>query len=407
MSTQQVEVRNVEHIRICGGKNVVCHWPRQVGIWYFGDNEILLGHIHAPCKYEDVAEVAHGQHGMFSRAVVRLQRSQDLGCTWPEEDSQTIFDYKLPREEQRSLLHLDDYTSDYGPRREFMDLSQPDAIMAFGRAFIGKKWVCDGHIFYNEVVWGFRSPDRGHTWEKVPSIVRPNHTDVVIEVGNCYLKRSDGTILGWFVGANRQKNSGKETSCYPQMYMSIDNGVSWHYVSDIWYDPYRRISSSYPYIIELPSGRLLCTLGIWMYRFRNDVRWISLSYSDDGGLSWSEPKRINRWGVSPYGLLLKDGRIVIIYARRHTNAYGMFCIVSEDSGLTWSDEIILRKDPMPSMGVFDGIIQSRKVVDGGYPVAVQLRDNRIFIAYYYQLEEKDVPWPGGRKFIAGTFFDLK
>jgi hypothetical protein len=95
--------------------------------------------------------------------------------------------------------------------------------------------------------------------------------------------------------------------------------------------------------------------------------------------------------------LLQDGRLVIVYALRYNSLYGMACMVSEDDGRTWSDEIILRDDA----GHADGFS------DIGYPVVVQLRDNRIFTAYYYQLEEADVPWPGGRKFIAGTFFELE
>ena len=42
----KADIRNVEHIRICGGKNIVCHWPRQGGLWYWGDDEILLAHAY-------------------------------------------------------------------------------------------------------------------------------------------------------------------------------------------------------------------------------------------------------------------------------------------------------------------------------------------------------------------------
>jgi hypothetical protein len=74
----------------------------------------------------------------------------------------------------------------------------------------------------------------------------------------------------------------------------------------------------------------------------------------------------------------------------------MCCIVSEDEGKTWSSEIVVRDDSPP---------ESDR--DGGYPVAVELCDGRIFTAYYWQVQESDLPWPGGRKHIAGTFFELK
>ena len=137
----KAEIKNMEHIRICGGKNVVCHHPLCGGLWYFGDDEILLGHTHAPCGYKDPMEVEHGPKGMLSRAVVRLQRSRDLGRTWPEEESQVFYDCTLPKEKKYSLLHLDEYTVDHEPEREFIDLSQPDAIMAFRGAEVGKKYT--------------------------------------------------------------------------------------------------------------------------------------------------------------------------------------------------------------------------------------------------------------------------
>jgi hypothetical protein len=45
--------------------------------------------------------------------------------------------------------------------------------------------------------------------------------------------------------------------------------------------------------------------------------------------------------------------------------------------------------------------------DGGYPVATELKGGRIFAAYYWQVQEDDIGWPGGRMHIAGTFFEVK
>ena len=94
--------------------------------------------------------------------------------------------------------------------------------------------------------------------------------------------------------------------------------------------------------------------------------------------------------------VLSDGRIVIVYIVRCQPPMRMCCIVSEDEGKTWSEEIVLRDDSPPVSNQ-----------DGGYPVAVELKDGRIFAAYYWQVQEDDIGWPGGRMHIAGTFFELK
>ena len=84
--------------------------------------------------------------------------------------------------------------------------------------------------------------------------------------------------------------------------------------------------------------------------------------------------------------------------RRNPDPTGLYAIVSEDEGLHWSQPLCIRDDTIPA--------GPRGVIDGGYPVAVQMDDCRIFTAYYWQHHDPDVPWHGGCKFIAGTFFRL-
>jgi hypothetical protein len=86
---------------------------------------------------------------------------------------------------------------------------------------------------------------------------------------------------------------------------------------------------------------------------------------------------------------LRDGRIVVLFARRKP-PFGLGLIVSEDSGATWSSEMILRDDASGP--------------DIGYPVATELDDGRLFTAYYFMQEDGN-PF-GGTRHIAGTFFRL-
>ena len=66
--------------------------------------------------------------------------------------------------------------------------------------------------------------------------------------------------------------------------------------------------------------------------------------------------------------------------------------------MTWSDPQCIRDDTV-SAGPEGN-------VDGGYPVAVEISERKIFTIYYWQLDDPDVPWHGGRKFIGGTYFRL-
>ena len=84
--------------------------------------------------------------------------------------------------------------------------------------------------------------------------------------------------------------------------------------------------------------------------------------------------------------------------RRSPDPTGLYVIVSDDEGDHWSEPVTIRDDTISAGPGWS--------VDGGYPVAAQMADGRIFTAYYWQHDDPDVPWHGGRKFIGGTFFRI-
>ena len=128
------------------------------------------------------------------------------------------------------------------------------------------------------------------------------------------------------------------------------------------------------------------------------MRWISICLSEDNGLSWTEPKRIIKtWGTSPCPLKLTDGRFIIIFAKR-VGVYkqGMYVLISEDEGHTWSDEICLRNDATVTM--------LPEHADIGYPVATQLENGDVFVCYYYMSENSG--FGADRRYIASTTFSI-
>ena len=390
-------LRSLEHVRICSARDTLCHWPRFGGLWYWPqENEILLGHIHSHSDYQNPQDKAHGEFGIWQRATNRFQRSLDGGATWPEELAFDLYDNRKHLEEHWQWLGLDPFTRrplrpNDACERPHIDMTSPDALFYTSGAWCGLPSVQDGRVHHERVLWGLRSGDRGRTWEKHPILLRPQLGDSPLIYNPAYLVLPDGNVLCWF-GAVVRGNLGSKGA--PQLYLSTDNAVTWHSVSTIHFDANSPETASYARLLLLPSGRLFSSLGMWAGSAA--VRWTAVTYSDDLGLTWAPPRRIDRWSVSPFPVLLADGRIVIVYVVRCQPPMRMCCIVSEDEGKTWSPEILLRDDSPP-----------RSDEDAGYPVAAELRDGRIFTGYYWQVQEKDIGWPGGRKHIAGTFFELK
>ena len=383
-----VEAHQIEHSRVCGSDDTYCGHPHQDGIFNFGDGEVAVLHKHAPCDYASRYNVGHGV--VHSRAKVVLQRSLDGGETW-QEGHTVVWDETAPLEQRTAFLESS------GPRPE-IDLDDPDSAIYFGRT--------RRHVEENESnmqTFAVRSADRGRTWEEQPSIVSPPRsaqTNDVHKNGYPLTRLPDGLYVGVFYLSDTQPGL-----C---LYGSGDNGLTWDYLSLIPLDESGFGMTHYPTLILAPNGRLQ----VYTVNVQGERNALQMTESVDG-YSWSSQRPIVRLGTSPWlsraippqsqfqllervyyrspwPLLLRDGRIVVLFGRRKP-PHGIGLIVSEDSGETWSDEIVLRDDAPSS--------------DVGYPVATELDDGRIFTAYHYNSEPGGLY--GGPRYIASTHFRLR
>jgi hypothetical protein len=244
-----------------------------------------------------------------------------------------------------------------------------------------------------------RSADSGRTWERTPTVIkRPGRTGHYCVTEPSIVRMPDGSLLA------------------PTLYMSDgviaaygsdDDGLSWEFLSEIARPGTPMGGTCYPCLLRLPDGRIQCYL-MEMY-----ARTYSICLCESADCyNWSRPRTIIRWGSSPWRarmphvaateptdfpsqvlyrspwpLLMADGRILVIFARRKF-PYGMGGIISEDEGRAWSDEFIIRDDGSGT--------------DIGYPVVTQLDDGRIFTAYYYMTDDGQA-YGGGRHIAASTF----
>ena len=385
MTTQSDLISDVHHSRVCGSDNTYCGHPWIEGIYNFGNNEVLVGHKHSPSDYSSLDNVRHA--AVHLRAKSLFQRSFDGGETWSERH--VLWDESAPEEERRAFVES------RGPRPE-IDLADPDSAIYFGRTMLGT--VRDQEDADN-VTFAIRSSDRGRTWEKHPTVIEPPPGKAnVINSNHPSVRLPDGMYL-------TPLNTGPAQDV--SIYASGDNGVTWDFLVRVAWDRSGLGLLAYPALILAPNGKLQ----LYMINCDGDWNCMLMSESEDG-YSWSVPRPIIRLGASPWlsrpigqqsayqlkqrvyyrsgwPMVLRDGRIAFIFGRRKP-PHGIGLIVSEDSGATWSNEIILR----------DGAPTS----DISYPVATELDDGRIFTAYYYVTEVGGEF--GGPRHIAGTHFRL-
>ena len=444
VGVRSAEVSDVRHIKIHHDDHLYPFAPNRGGIWNFGDGEIALAYIAVPMNYTDDLPAGYNRHGGGSRAFqgahekwgsesgVMLSRSLDWGETWPESERQWIWNNNRTIDETLDWLR----PRDIGEREE-IDLGDPNSIIHFCEAESSLKWPIGGslndpnkevnfHLGKPKHFQSFcvRSTDRGRTWEKHATLLdaprwAPGGGFLSVNLGHV---RFDNGVLG-IVGGIYRRN----ICAY---YVSYNNGVSFEYVSDV-----ARISPNitpidgdmfagynYSGVHRLPDGRLMtCMHQHW--GSTPDFETPCVAFSTNDGMTWSAPEFVTTPGTfcgpvtgpppdsaprneegmkdnsrqrSPVALVTREGRIVILFARRTPDrgCRGIVGVVSDDLGETWSAEFVVRGDAY--------------CWDLGYPVLTELPDGRIFTAYWWTEKEGDEPIPEPElvRFIAGTTFRI-
>lgn len=392
--TTSVTTGRIEHFTVAGGPNLQCLWPGYGGLWHWGE-EMLAAFVESPCAYRHPQEAARDLNGIWKRGYLRLRRSTDGGATW--SDDGRPFDNSISFEKQRHILRLDEFRGHTMPEREDMDGMASDTVLLMGRAWCGEP--IPGTRVRNSVVYCLRSPDRGRRWETTPAVVHPHQARNLIPYANNILRCADGSLVASLATADGSECAGQPVAYRGSaLYRSEDDGASWHFFGEIASDSAGRVAYAGPHILALPSGRWLCFMNAWFGTASTPLQWTSLCWSDDQGLNWSAPHRIAMWSWASFPLRLADGRIALFFARCAPDPVGLYCMVSADDGNSWSNPLALRTSEL--------LAPARGMVNLGYPVALERSPGSIVVLYDWQNRDEDVPWYGGRGFVAGTRFDL-
>ena len=436
VGVRKVELEELRHIIVHRDEQMYLYATNRGGIWNFGDGEIAVAYLAVPMDYSIMRDGPNknwsrhcgGPRSMWNHherwgdeSGCIISRSFDNGETWPDDQRQWIWNNDRTTDEILDWLRPRDRAE-----REEIDMGAPDSIVHFCPGTYLKPPIGgigrDATSFdlgrrQHLPTFSLRSKDRGRTWESHATVIdnpswAPDGGFMGANLGHV---RFDNGVLG-IIGAVYWRH----VLCY---YVSYDNGISWEYCSDVV-----RVSShltrsapgdenvgyTYPGVHRLPDGRLMAC----MYKVPPEMPCVA--FSEDDGMTWSQPHfvsspgnrfgnmsdpeaerplndvaRANKWRC-PSALVLRDGRILILFARRTPNLgnRGILGVVSEDLGTTWSEEFVVRGDGYS--------------YDLGYQMPTELPDGRIFVAYWFCAKEQEQPIEEVQivRHIAGSFFKI-
>jgi len=311
-------------------------WPANHGIWSWG-NEILVGF-----EVGYFRNTAQGHAIDYTKPAEHvLARSLDGGETWKIEKPEGL---KPPPGARQAGVPTEE-------GRPVTDCPGNIDFTAPGFALTAR--MADIHVGPSRFYY---SSDKGKTWNgpfRIPEFGQPG-----IAARTDYLVNGKHDLTMLLTAAKSNKREGRVICVRTQ-----DGGKTWSMEGFVGPEP-----EGNDFAIMPASVRLSPTTILTAVRHRP---FIDAYRSTDNGKTWSfvnKPAPNTGRGNPPSLTRLKDGRLALTFGFR-AEPYGIRARLSSDSGDTWGEEMILRKDAA--------------VWDLGYPRTVQRPDGKIVTIYYY------------------------
>ena len=238
----------------------------------------------------------------------------------------------------------------------------------YGKLWDEGRYVWDlgedlGFCAVHKDMWFDRSRDEGRTWERLAVHEQlPFFAHMVVDH---LIRLYDGSLISFVYGypPSRRNSSGLGGRSNAYCVRSEDNGQNWQLVqmADGTLSPSSRgFGEIYPIVFD--DGRILAMLRTELANFAY------LVLSQDGGRTWSEPRKTPVRAKHPRPTLLHDGSILVTYQRRFARPYGVRARFTKDLGETWSEEVVICDDIHDP----DGLHQ---------PNTVELSDGTLFTTF--------------------------
>jgi hypothetical protein len=325
-----------EHVIVYHESGKFAGWPSNGGLWYWGDDEIVVGFEQADFECKE----GHNNSGDQFNV---LARSTDGGFTW-------------------TMYNPPNYVGDGGsiiPSPGNINFGHPDFAMRVtdDRLYISY----DRCASWEGVYWmGPFGEGTADNWEKT------SRTDYIVNgPGDCHV----------FMSARSGDFGTDRAFCV----RTTDGGATFQFQG--WMvppsDPYRAVM---PSTIRVSPTKLVSAI-----RRRNmdsgcDA-WVDVYVSNDNGVTWSFASRVGDTGCEngnpPALVRLDDGRLCCAYGNR--TDLKMYYKYSENEGQSWGPRITMRDDLVDC---------ADDAQDLGYPRIMQLYNGRIICAYYFSSAER-------------------
>ncbi|HHY84607.1 MAG TPA: exo-alpha-sialidase [Verrucomicrobia bacterium] len=160
-------------------------------------------------------------------------------------------------------------------------------------------------------------------------------------------------------------------------YQGSVDGKQWQPISHIHHPTEEPFDFSEAGIAVYDDGRVVLVLRAdWSRKrdpeekFKPEAPRLYQVESTDFGKTWSRPRQLPIRGQPAFLLKLRSGNLLMVYGHRSA-PYSVRALLSHDRGRTWNlqSELILHTFEPGGWDI-------------GYPVATQLEDGRILVAYY-------------------------
>jgi len=221
-----------------------------------------------------------------------------------------------------------------------------------------------------------RSDDNGKTWSDAQ--ILPAQLPGPYEISNPIVVTHDGRWLAPTATYHGELYGEKVV-----VFESPDEGKTWPDMHTVFEHPEKKVGYLEQKVIECQPNRLLAIA--WRQDFQNDVDLDNaICFSNDGGLTWSDPLATGVQGQTMTPIWLEEDRFCILYNCRFGEQGVHMCLVRanetdwtiEFEGTMWDAQTSFQWNE--EMSSNEQISQFKF----GYPMAVRLDDQTLLATHW-------------------------